>query len=75
MTLSFYKLYSVGDRMINEYEAVGGMRITKGHHSISRKPAPVSFPSPQILHDLNLDGILVKAMRNLWLIAPSDEIA
>jgi hypothetical protein len=36
-------LYSVGDRMINEYGAVSGMRIGRGNRSTSRKPALLMF--------------------------------
>jgi hypothetical protein len=40
-TLSVSGLYSIGDRLINEYGTVGGMRIGRGNWSTWRKPAPV----------------------------------
>jgi hypothetical protein len=36
------------DRSINEYGAVGGMRIGREHRSTQRKPAPVPLCPPQI---------------------------
>jgi hypothetical protein len=39
-------------RMIDDYGAVGGMRIGRGNQSTRRKPAPVTLCPPQILHDL-----------------------
>jgi hypothetical protein len=39
-TLSGLRLYSTDDRMLNEYEAVGEMRIGKRNRSTQRKPAP-----------------------------------
>jgi hypothetical protein len=47
MTLSVLKLYSFGDRMINKYGAVGGMRIGRGLR--------ITRGKPQIPRDLNLD--------------------
>jgi hypothetical protein len=35
--------YNIDDRMINEYKAVGGMRIGKGNINIWRKSATVSL--------------------------------
>jgi hypothetical protein len=46
------RLYSVGDRMINEYGAVGGMRIGRGNRSNWRKPTPLPLRPPQIQHYL-----------------------
>jgi hypothetical protein len=40
-------LYSVDDRIINEYGAVGAMRIDKGNWSIWRKPSLVPLCPPQ----------------------------
>jgi hypothetical protein len=37
--------------MIDEYDAVGRMRIGRGNGSIPRKPAPVPLCPPQIQHD------------------------
>jgi hypothetical protein len=54
-TLSVSKLYSVDDRMINEYEADGWMKTGRGNQSNRRKPAPVPLSAPQIPHDLTLD--------------------
>jgi hypothetical protein len=39
-------------RMIDDYGAVGGIRIGRGNRSTRRKPAPVPLCPPQILHDL-----------------------
>jgi hypothetical protein len=38
--------------MIDEYEAIGGMRIGGEKRSTRRKPAPVPLCPPQIQHDL-----------------------
>jgi hypothetical protein len=40
-TLSVWRLYSVGDRLINEYGAVGGMGTEGGNRNTRRKPVPV----------------------------------
>jgi hypothetical protein len=42
-------------RMIDDYGAVGGMRIGRGSRSTRRKPAPVPLCPPQIPHDLTWD--------------------
>jgi hypothetical protein len=42
-------------RMIDDYGAVGGMRIGRGNRSTRRKPAPVPLCPPQILHYMNWD--------------------
>jgi hypothetical protein len=39
------RLFGIGDRIINEYEAVDGMRIVRGTRSNKRKPATVPFCS------------------------------
>jgi hypothetical protein len=54
-TLSVSRLYSISDRMSNEYGAVGGMRIGRGSQSTPRKPAAVPFCPLQIPHDLTWD--------------------
>jgi hypothetical protein len=46
--LSVSSLYSVDDRMINEYRAVSGMRIGRGGRSTWRKPSPLPVCPPQI---------------------------
>jgi hypothetical protein len=38
-TLSHLSLYIVGDRLINEYGAIGAMRIEKGNRNTRRKTA------------------------------------
>jgi hypothetical protein len=38
--------------IIDEYGAVGGMRIDRGNRNTRRKTAPVSLCLPQIPHDL-----------------------
>jgi hypothetical protein len=40
-TLSVSRLYGDDDRMINEYGAVGGMKIGRGNRITRRKQAPV----------------------------------
>jgi hypothetical protein len=55
MTLSPSGVYSINNRMIKEYGAVGGIRIGRGNQSTRGKPAPVPFCSPQIPHDLIWD--------------------
>jgi hypothetical protein len=57
-TLSVSELYSIDDRMINEHEAVGGMRIGRGNRGTRRKPILVSLYPPQIPHDLTWDRSL-----------------
>jgi hypothetical protein len=47
-TLAVSRLYNVGDRMINEYGAVCGMRIGRGNRSIRRKLVQIPLCSPQI---------------------------
>jgi hypothetical protein len=51
-TLTVLRLYSVGGKMINEYGAVGGMRIGRGNRITRRKFAPVPLCPPQIPNDL-----------------------
>jgi hypothetical protein len=41
--------------MIDEYEALGGMRIGRGNRRTRRKPASVSLCPPVIPHDLTWD--------------------
>jgi hypothetical protein len=65
--LSVLRLYSIGDRMINEYGAVGGMRIGRGNWSTSWDPAPVPFCPPQIPHDLTWDQTQAVAVRSQQL--------
>jgi hypothetical protein len=40
-------------RMINDYEAFGGMRTDRGRRGIQRKPVPVPLCPSQILHGLS----------------------
>jgi hypothetical protein len=47
-------MYSVDDRMINVYGAVGGTRIGRRNRNTRRKLAPVPLCPPQIAHDLTL---------------------
>jgi hypothetical protein len=66
--------------MIDECEAVGGMRIGKGNRSIRRKPAPVPLCPPQISHDLTWDRTRAAAAvgsRRLtaWAMARPDTIS
>jgi hypothetical protein len=50
MTLLVLRLYSVSGSVINEYGAVGGMKIGRGNWSTQRKSAPVPFCPPQMQH-------------------------
>jgi hypothetical protein len=45
-TLPVRRLYGVGDRMIDEYEVIGGMRIGKGNGSSLRNPVTLSTTNP-----------------------------
>jgi hypothetical protein len=69
MTLSVSRLYSISDRMINEYGVVGWMRIGRGDWSTRRKPAPVPFCVPQIPHDLAWDWTQATVVRSWRLTA------
>jgi hypothetical protein len=53
--LSISRVYNSDNRMINEYEAVDGMRIGMGNKCTPRKPTPVLFCLPQTPHDLTLE--------------------
>jgi hypothetical protein len=55
MLLSVSRLYSIDDKVINKYGAVGGMRVDRWKQSIQRKPVPVPLSPPQILHDTTWD--------------------
>jgi hypothetical protein len=54
-----------------DYEdgVVGGMRISREKRSTRRKPAPVPFWPPQILHDLTGARTRVAAVGNRRLTA------
>jgi hypothetical protein len=41
--LSVSRLYSISDRLINDYEALGGMKSSTDNQSTQGKPAPVPF--------------------------------
>jgi hypothetical protein len=56
-------------RMIDDYGAVGGMRIGRGNRSARRKPAPVPLCPPQIPHDLTWDRTRVAAVGSQRLTA------
>jgi hypothetical protein len=59
------RLYSVDDKMINEYGAIGGMRIDKGDWNMCSKPAPLPRCPPHIPHDLAYNLIWAAAVRGL----------
>jgi hypothetical protein len=63
-TLPVSRLYTVDNRMINEYGAVGGMRIIKGNLSIRVKHTPILI-FPQTAHDLIWDRIRAAAVGSL----------
>jgi hypothetical protein len=50
--------------MINEYGAVGWMKIGRGNRSTRRKPNAVPLCPPQILHDLTWDRTRILAASN-----------
>jgi hypothetical protein len=50
--LSLSGLCSIDGMMINEYEAVGGMRAGRGNQNISSKPTLVPVCPPKISHDI-----------------------
>jgi hypothetical protein len=50
-------------RMIDDYGAVGGMKIGRGNRITRRKPAPVPRCPPQIPHDLTWDRTRAAAVR------------
>jgi hypothetical protein len=56
-------------QMIDDYGAVGGMRIGRGNRSTRRKPAPVPLCTPQIPHDLTWDRTRAAAVRSQRLTA------
>jgi hypothetical protein len=51
-TLSVLRLYSVDDRMVNEYGAVGGLKVGRGNRITRRKAALLPLCPPQIAHYL-----------------------
>jgi hypothetical protein len=53
--------------MINEYGAVGGMRIGGGNQSTWWNPPPVPFCPPQIPYDLTWGQTQAMAMRSQQL--------
>jgi hypothetical protein len=53
--LSISKLNGIDDRMINEYGAVGEMRICRENRNTWRKPTSLELCPPQIPHDLTWD--------------------
>jgi hypothetical protein len=65
------RLHSFGGRIINNYGAVGGMRIGRGNRSTRRKPAPVSFCSSQIPCYLPSDRTRATAVGIRWLTSHS----
>jgi hypothetical protein len=50
--LSVSGIFRVGDRMINKYGAVGGMRTGRGNQSTRRKPISVPLFLPRIPNDV-----------------------
>jgi hypothetical protein len=55
-TLLVSRLYNVGDRIINECGAAGGMRIGRGNRCTQLETSPVvPLCPPQIPHGLTLD--------------------
>jgi hypothetical protein len=67
MTLSTLRLCSVGDSMVNEYGAVGGMRIDRGNRCTRTKPAPVPFCPQQIQHNITRDRTRGTAVSRLLI--------
>jgi hypothetical protein len=46
MMLSVSKLYSLNDKMINEYGAVGGIKVDRWNQSMQRKVLPLPLSAP-----------------------------
>jgi hypothetical protein len=67
--LSVSRLYSVDGMMINEYGAIGGMRIGRGIRSTRIKPAPVPLCPLRIPNDLTWDRTRAAAVGRRRLIA------
>jgi hypothetical protein len=63
MMLSVSSICSISAKLINDEEAVDGMKISTDKQSTQRKPAPVSFCPAKILHDLNSDQTQAAAVR------------
>jgi hypothetical protein len=55
--------------MIDDYGAVGGMKICRGNHSTWRKPAPVPLCLPQIPHGLTWAQTQTTMVGSQWLTA------
>jgi hypothetical protein len=69
-TLLVLRLYrNVSDRIINEYGALGGMKIGRGNQSTRTKLVSVPLCPPQIAHDLTQHRILTTAVGSRQLIA------
>jgi hypothetical protein len=62
MTPFLLSLYSVENRVINEYGAVGGMRIGRGNRSTQKKPALIAICTPQTSHALTWNRIWAAAV-------------
>jgi hypothetical protein len=56
-------------RMIDDYGAVGGMKIGRGSRSTRSKPAPVPLCPPQIPHDLTWNRTRAAAVGSQRLTA------
>jgi hypothetical protein len=67
--LSVSRLYSIDDRMIDEHEAVCGMKIGRGNRCTRRKPAPVPLCPSQIPHDPIWDRTQASEVGNRRLIS------
>jgi hypothetical protein len=55
--------------MINEYDAIGGMRIGSRNWSTWRKSVPMPVCPPQIPHDLTWDRTQAATVGSQWLTA------
>jgi hypothetical protein len=67
--LSVLRLYSVNDRMINEHESFGEMRIGSENRSIRSNLVPLPHCPSQIRHDLTRDRIRAVKVGNRRLTA------
>jgi hypothetical protein len=68
-TYIYEYIYSVDDRVINEYGAVGRTRIGSGNRSTWRKPAPVPLSLKRIPHDFTWDRTQVATVGSRRLTA------
>jgi hypothetical protein len=60
-----YQGYILEDKTVNEYEAIGGVRIGRGNRGSEVKHCPMSLCPPQFSHDQTLVRTPIAVMRSL----------